>query len=78
MCDTEGVTPRPWCQICVRACVCVGEPVKRREAAGLVSYVYISLSRRTYSLFCFTTRVLLFGVIAAGGTDAGSCMAGVS
>ena len=29
-------------------------------------------------LCCCTTRVLLFGVAAAGGTGAGSCMAGVS
>ena len=29
-------------------------------------------------LCCFTTGVLMFGVAAAGGTGAGSCMAGVS
>ena len=29
-------------------------------------------------LCCFTTGVLLFGAAAAGGTGAGSCMAGVS
>ena len=41
MYDTEGVTPRPWCQTCVRARACVAETAKRREAADSVSYVYI-------------------------------------
>ena len=51
MCDTErghGASVVPDLSVCAR--VCVAEAAKIREAADSVSYVYISLSRRIYSL----------------------------